>query len=155
MATAHLIHGFLGAGKTTFARKLEAELGALRFSHDEWMVELFGHDPPVERFAVQAQSVRRVMQALWLRSLGLGLDVVLDFGFWPRAERDEVRAQVAAIGANHRLYQLARSEAEAWRRIEARNTDLGDSLLITRATFETLKARFEPLADDEERVVIG
>jgi hypothetical protein len=37
MSTAHLIHGFLGAWKTTFAKKLEAELGAVRFSQDEWM----------------------------------------------------------------------------------------------------------------------
>ena len=32
MATAHLIYGYLGAGKTTFAKKLERELPAIRFS---------------------------------------------------------------------------------------------------------------------------
>jgi predicted kinase len=32
MATAHLIHGFLGVGKTTFARQLEGRLPAIRFS---------------------------------------------------------------------------------------------------------------------------
>jgi predicted kinase len=34
MATAHLIHGFLGAGKTTLARQLERELPAIRFGAD-------------------------------------------------------------------------------------------------------------------------
>jgi predicted kinase len=47
MATAHLIHGYLGAGKTTFARRLEEELPAIRFSHDEWMTNLYGDDPPI------------------------------------------------------------------------------------------------------------
>jgi len=40
MPTAHLIHGYLGAGKTTFARQLERNIPAIRFSHDEWMVRL-------------------------------------------------------------------------------------------------------------------
>lgn len=39
---AHLICGFIGSGKTTFARKLEKETGAARFTKDEWMVRLFG-----------------------------------------------------------------------------------------------------------------
>ena len=49
MPTAHLIHGYLGAGKTTFARQLERDIPAIRFSHDEWMVRLYGDDPPIER----------------------------------------------------------------------------------------------------------
>jgi predicted kinase len=32
----HLVHGFLGAGTTTFARELAAERAAIRFSIDEW-----------------------------------------------------------------------------------------------------------------------
>lgn len=37
--TLHLIHGYLGAGKTTFARKLEIDTKALRFTLDEWIVQ--------------------------------------------------------------------------------------------------------------------
>jgi adenylate kinase family enzyme len=32
---AHIIVGFIGAGKTTFARKLEKETGVMRFTKDE------------------------------------------------------------------------------------------------------------------------
>lgn len=155
MATAHLIHGYLGAGKTTFAKRLELELPAVRFSHDEWMAHLFGDDPPVEQFAALRGRVWDVMAAVWMRCLGLGTDVVLDLGFWARAERDRVRDQVTAIGAECRLYALSCPEDQAWARIEARNRDLGGSLLITRNTFEILKNRFEPLADDEERIAVG
>jgi hypothetical protein len=38
MATAHLLNGYLGVGKTTLARRLEHELPAVRFTHDEWMI---------------------------------------------------------------------------------------------------------------------
>jgi predicted kinase len=154
MSTAHLIHGYLGAGKTTFARHLEGELGAVRFSHDEWMARLYGEDPPAELFADYHQNVWDVMQGTWTRCLTLGLDVVLDLGFWRRAERNSVRSLVSALGASHRLYELGCPEAEAWRRVEARNANLQGSLLITRPTFEFLKTRFEPLADDEDRISI-
>src|SRR3990167_4812165 len=41
--TAYIICGFIGAGKTTFARKLESETGAIRITKDEWMVRVFGN----------------------------------------------------------------------------------------------------------------
>ena len=49
-ATALLIHGYLGAGKTTLARRLEVEQAASRFTHDEWMRSLYDDDPPEPRF---------------------------------------------------------------------------------------------------------
>jgi predicted kinase len=149
MATAHLIHGYLGAGKTTFAKRLERELPGVRFSHDEWMARLFGEDSPAELFQVRRERVWDLMATQWTRCLELGLDVVLDLGFWARAERDAVRAQVTALGAGYRLYALACPEDQAWARIETRNRDLAGSLLITRNTFEALKSRFESLSDDE------
>lgn len=43
--TVFMLHGFLGSGKTTFARHLEHKYTALRFTHDEWMQQLYGIDP--------------------------------------------------------------------------------------------------------------
>jgi len=50
MPTDHLICGPLGSGKTTFSRRLEGEIGAIRFTHDEWMVLLYGQDPLLGQF---------------------------------------------------------------------------------------------------------
>jgi len=47
---AHIIIGFIGSGKTTFAKKLEEETGAIRFTKDEWMVRVFGNTPPKDTF---------------------------------------------------------------------------------------------------------
>ena len=154
MPTAHMIYGCLGAGKTTFAKSLEGKLNAVRFSNDEWMTRLYGDDPPAERFAAHRQNVWDLAQSTWSRCLTVGVDVVLDFGFWARAERDAVRALVAVCDANHLLYELTCPEAEAWRRLEARNNDLQGSFLIKRNTFEILKNRFEPLGEDEERILV-
>ena len=154
MATAHLIHGFLGVGKTTLARQLEQKVPAIRFSHDEWMTRLYGDDPPVEHFQEFYRRVSQQLEEVWPRCLELGVDVVLDFGCWTRRERDALWAKIAAIGAEARLYRVTCSEEESWRRIEKRNIDLRGSLYIARNTFEILKHRFEQLGSDEECIEI-
>jgi predicted kinase len=152
MATAHLIHGFLGAGKTTLARQLERELPAIRFSQDEWMAHLYGNDPPADQFPIVFQRISELIARLWPRCLEFGVDVILDLNFWSRKERDETRATASAVSASTTLYRLACADEEAWRRIEHRNRNLNGDLFISRETFEALKARFEPLSDDEERI---
>src|SRR5215467_12291938 len=152
MATAHLIYGFLGAGKTTFARQLERELPAIRFSQDEWMAHLYGNDPPPDEFPIYFRRISELTARLWPRCLKLGVDVILGLNFWSREDRDETRATAAKLGACSRLYRLTCPEDEAWRRIEKRNLNLDGSLFISRNTFEVLKSHFEPLSNDEESI---
>jgi predicted kinase len=42
--TLFLTAGLPGTGKTTAARRIEAEHGALRLTKDEWVKALYGHD---------------------------------------------------------------------------------------------------------------
>ncbi|WP_196257895.1 AAA family ATPase [Pelagibacterium limicola] len=152
---AFLLHGFLGAGKTTFAKRLEMDQDAVRFTHDEWMARLYGDDPPAELFQAYARRVSEVMEETWIRCLQLGTNVVLDFGFWSRAERRRVRAVAASHGAVAILYRLNCSEDVAWARIAERNKRLAGNLYVAPNTFQVLKARFEPLHEDEDRIEIG
>lgn len=46
MSTVHLVCGPIGAGKTTVARRLAQENGAICFSLDEWVMQLFGEEAP-------------------------------------------------------------------------------------------------------------
>jgi hypothetical protein len=149
---AFLLHGYLGVGKTTLARRLEAEHAAIRFTHDEWMRALYGKDPPEAFFADYAGRVSGLIEVTWTRCLELGLNVVLDFGFWSRSERDRTRALVARHGGECRLYRLTCPDEIARRRIEARNEDVDTSLFIAPATYDALKARFAPLGPDESSI---
>jgi predicted kinase len=152
MATAHLLFGYLASGKTTFAKHLEVKHEAVRFTPDEWMARLFGDDPPEESFPEKAEAILELLEPLWMRCLSLGVDVVLDYGFWGRKERDEVRAIVERLGASACLYRLHCPDDEARRRIDARNQADRRCLHIAPATYDALRTRFEPLEADEARL---
>ncbi|WP_294390873.1 AAA family ATPase [uncultured Sphingomonas sp.] len=152
--TAFLLHGFLGAGKTTLAKRLERDRTAIRFTHDEWMSRLYGSDPMAADFAAHARRVSQVMEAMWTRCLMLGVNIVLDCGPWTRAERDRTRRLVATLGGQATMYRLNRPAEIAWTRIARRNQQLNGALTITPETFASLQARFEPLDPDEERIEV-
>jgi predicted kinase len=155
LPTLHLLHGFLGAGKTTFARQLERSLPAVRYTPDEWMARLFGDDPPAQEFQRNLAAVFDIIGAHWPGVVACGVDVVLDFGFWSRAARDAARQSAAELGCESRLYAVRCSEESARRRCRTRNENLSGSLLISDNTFDVLKARFEPLGEDERFTLVN
>ena len=149
LRTAHLVHGYLGAGKTTFAKELAERIGALRYSPDELMVARYGHDPPERHFGEYLELVYAEINAEWPLMLSAGRDVVLDFGFWTRAWRDAARARAATVGAGTKIYFVSCSEATARERCLRRNENPEGSLIVSENTFDVLKSRFEPLGPDE------
>jgi predicted kinase len=145
----HALHGFIGSGKTTLARRLETQLGALRFTPDEWITTLYGADPPAAEYPALLARVRILMHAQWTRAVTLGVPVILDEGLWTRVSRDELRAQAAALGVPLTLHVLPFDPATARERIAARNEEAG-AHFVAPATFELFLPRFEPLTPDEE-----
>jgi predicted kinase len=146
--------GYLGAGKTTFARRLEQESSAIRFTHDEWIVRIFGRIPSV-LFEDHFERVSSVINSIWPRCTELGVDVVLDHGFWHRRQREEARRVALALGASVRLYYLYCDDNIAWRRVDARNHVGDPNLVIGRDLFENLRGRFEAPQLDEGAVEIA
>src|SRR5947209_9057217 len=101
---AHIVIGFIGSGKTTFARKLEEETGAIRFTKDEWMVRLFGNTPPKETFAEYDNRMALLATDIALKCLRAGISVVIDEGFWAKEQREEIKEKVRRVGAIPKLY---------------------------------------------------
>ena len=91
---AHIIIGFIGSGKTTFARKLEKETGAIRFTKDEWMVRVFGNTPPKDRFNEYDNKMTTLATDMALECLKAGISVIIDEGFWVKEHRDAIKEKV-------------------------------------------------------------
>jgi predicted kinase len=150
IAVAHMLYGFAGAGKTTFARKLESTIGAVRFSHDEWMHRLYGANPSSEHFADYYQRVASLIWRYVEILLKRDQDVILDFGFWSRASRNEAREKITALGGQPRLYFLDCPIEVMRERVRERSLSVpDDSLWIDEHAFDLFRERFEPLAADE------
>jgi predicted kinase len=65
-----------------------------------------------------------VLWDLAARVLVLGLDVILEYGFWSRSEREEFRRRAAQLGARSELHFTHAPEDELLRRLARRNADL-------------------------------
>ena len=155
MTNLHLIYGFAGAGKTTFARKLETDISAIRFTHDEWMVKLYGYNPEDKKFSDYYERISDLIWNLTMQLLCLGQDVILDFGFWSRASRDEARSKAEFANAEVKLYFVTCSEEVMRNRVAKRSNNLpSDSLWIDENAFEVFKQSYQALGEDETYIVI-
>jgi predicted kinase len=154
-ATAHLIHGFVGAGKTTFARRLEEHTGAVRFTHDEWMHRLYGPNPAEDEFFELYDRVDALIWELALKLLRYGTDVILDSGFWSRQKRDASREAVESAGARPVLYWIQTPLELMRERTEERSRSVPEnSLWINAPAFDSFLDRFEELEHDETFIAI-
>jgi predicted kinase len=154
--TVHILSGPVGSGKTTYARQLE-DGGAVRFSIDEWMIRLYGQHMPDDLRQERQARCRRLFLDMTEDIGAVGVDVVLDCGFWKRSERQEARDRLTRAGLVVQTVYFDLSPDERWRRLVARNGELSrDCYRITRPMFDAFESVFEaPGKDELVRVVRG
>ena len=122
MATLHLMVGLPCSGKTTLARKLAQERSALRLTVDEWQIGLFGQDAKEPEHDARHSFIEAMLWNIASRALELGTNVILDFGFWAREEREDYRRRAKRLGASSEVHFLDVSAEELLRRLAVRNS---------------------------------
>lgn len=121
MATLHLMVGLPCSGKTTLAKQLEHELPALRLTPDPWQIGLFGQDAHEPEHDARHTFIEAMLWDIARRVLELGSDVILDYGFWAREEREDYRLRAQRLGASSEVHFLDVPEEELLRRLALRN----------------------------------
>ena len=141
-----IVCGLPGAGKSTLAREREAELRAVRLSADEWLVDL-----GIDVFDGPARErVERLQRRLSDRLLELGQRVIVEWGTWSRAERDDLRKGARRLGAAAELHVVDAPVEALWERVRTRGFEQRHgSRPLTRQDLEAYAVMFEPPDDAE------
>lgn len=120
MAKVFLICGRICCGKTTYSQMLCKENNAVLLSVDEITLAIFGqhcgdkHDEYVER-------TEKYMLNKSLELIKNNINVVLDWGFWTKAERDAVKEFYKSRNIECELHYINISD-ETWKsRLNKRN----------------------------------
>ena len=138
--------GPAGSGKTTYARRLEAQ-GMTRLSFDVEMWRRGITSVPLQP-AIRAEIERDLRDEL-LRLVAAGEDVVLDFSFWSRQMRDEWRQLLEPVGVVPETIYLATDRDTVLRRVRDRQGDHSDDYLIPEDLAAQYIDHFEAPTPDE------
>ncbi len=141
-----LICGLPASGKSTLARQLAPRIPAVRLDKDEWVTHL-GGDVWDDELRVRLE---RQLWALTRELLALGQSVILEWGHWARAERDEKRIGARSLGAEVELHYLDAPLEELIERAD-RRTASGEwtASPMTRDHFNEWATIFQPPDEDE------
>ena len=155
MAAIHLICGFMGFGKTTLAKKLEEELPAVRFTHDDFMRELYSRNLPDDQFRVAYKRIDNLIWQLAEKCIKAGANVILDYGFWSKNVRKKVNKRAKEITPDVVFHNVNCDAETAKKRVLNRTENDDKSLLIDENCFDIFWVTFEPVEENEELYVIN
>ncbi|GAA1082893.1 AAA family ATPase [Nocardiopsis composta] len=143
--------GPAGSGKTTVARRLEAD-GYVRLSIDEeaWNRGWRRQPLPGDVAAAIEEDLRRRLVGL----VSAGADVVVDYSFWSRRTRDGYRRLLAPFGVVPVLVHLATPREVALDRIRGRTGGDANAVRLTDETASCYHDSFEPPSPGEGPVVV-
>ncbi len=148
--TLFMICGLPGAGKTMVSKRLEKQRRALRLCPDEWISAMLPTPSQRSEMDRLRDPVEAVQWDVAMRVLELGIDAILEWGFWSRAERGRLAAMARERGFGVEVRSLAVPFEELWSRIEARNAALPPGAFrVERADLDLWWSDYEPPPPDE------
>lgn len=150
MAKIMLLCGRVASGKSRLAEALRVQESAVVLSCDELMLTLRAEGD----FDALAGRAKDYLCTLAERLVRQGVSVILDFGFWGRAERCAVSQRFAGLPVEWHYLDISPS---AWQRnIAARNRAVAegrqDVYPIDAGLLDKLENAFEPPSPDEIHV---
>lgn len=144
--TLTLFCGLPGSGKTTLAKRLEADGAGVRICTDDWQAELGVPHADTEFH----ERLQPVLYRHALTLLEHGTDVILEDGLWMRSERAEKFGDARRRGARIVLHVFDVPRDVLWGRLERRRAEAdAGAYPLSEAELDWAWQLFEPPATDE------
>lgn len=151
VAKLYLICGFLGAGKTTYSKKLADITGALYLNPDDWCMQLFSKEEYEQHWE---QCFAQTIEFLWDKIKEVSKhhqDVIFDMGFWTKASREEARNRAIQFEMEPILYYIYAPDDILKQRISRRTGAIAQK---NYQQFEQIKSAFEAPQSDEPHILV-
>ena len=152
MAKVILICGKICSGKTFYCKALQQEYNAVLLSCDEIESQIFHHSLGEKHDAV-AVDIKKYLHKKAFDIISVGSNVILDWGFWTKAERMDVSHYYQSNGIEYEWYYIDVTD-ETWERnIASRNKAVisgeSDDYYVDDGLLNKIKSSFEIPAKDE------
>lgn len=150
-----LLCGLPGSGKTTLSVSLAKEYSAVRFSIDEWMINLYDHEMNQGDFDNRMEKIKQTIWKTVEQLIVVEINVVLDYGFWQTDERIKAIQQIKKSGGVSVIYFFELPLAKLKDRLKKRNQSLSeDTFKITTEMLEEFIEMFELPTPEEGASII-
>ncbi|NLX94073.1 MAG: ATP-binding protein [Clostridiales bacterium] len=158
MAKVYMLVGKIASGKTTWAMERKAIVPLVLLSCDDLMLDVFAGCLGDKH----GETERRCLNFLFGQAVQLvemGLDVVLDSGFWTKKSRAMARVYFSEKQIEIKTYYFKTPEDVRIERLQERNARLAHSpkreFIVDAALLAKLDKKFEEPLSNEVDFIVG
>jgi len=137
-----MICGKVCSGKSTYTKKIKEKYNAVVLSCDDLMLTLFDEQLGNNHDAI-LNKCKEYLYGLAEQIVETGTNVILDFGFWYKSERDDIRNYFNEKQIKTDMHFIDIDD-ETWKRnIEKRNQKVKENNVKSYYIDENMISRFE------------
>lgn len=142
--------GKICSGKSTYAEKLKLENKAVILSVDELTLALFENQAG-EKLDFYVEKLKEYFLKKSLDIVEAGADVILDWGFWTKKERDYAREFYDSRNISYQFYYMNVGIDEWKKRISKRNQEIKSEQLEAYPIDKGLLSKVERMFEEPDR----
>lgn len=152
------ICGKICCGKSYYAKQIKEKGNAVVLSTDEATYDLIDNEQG-ELYDVFAERVNKYLMKKAVEIVKAGCNVILDWGFWTKAERQETTKYFNQFGIDVEWHYVDIEQSRWKQLIEERNNKIkngngGSNFYVDEGLMEKLLSKFEEPTRDEINVRI-
>ena len=146
MAKVYILCGKICSGKSTYSQKLRKSQKAVILSVDDITLTLLGQNGG-DTLDVYVEKLEQYFFQKSVEIVETGINVILDWGFWTKAERDFAKEFYNSHGIEYEFHYISINDEEWYRRLDKRNNDVlekkSDAYYVDEGLAEKFKSIFE------------